>query len=104
MKKTTKSKKTTAKPKEKEDSNEYFTKEEIERLDKFHDATEHKFDDSEVYELMEKYKNDDEAILNELKEQLKERKRGDSFEWKDVGKNGKVANKKKEEEKKYNYK
>ena len=36
MSKTTKSKKT-AKPKEKEDNDEYFTKEEIKRLDKFHD-------------------------------------------------------------------
>ena len=102
MKKSTKSKKTTAKPKEKDDSNEYYTKEEIERLDKFHEATEKKFEDDEIYALMEKYKDDDEAILNELKEQLKERKRGDSFEWKDIGKNGKVANKKKEEEKNKN--
>ena len=85
MSKTTKSKKT-AKPKEKEDNDEYFTKEEIKRLDKFHDETEHLFDDTEVYELMQKYGDDDEAILNELKEQAKERKRGDSYEWKDVGK------------------
>ena len=85
MSKTTKSKKT-AKPKEKEDNDEYFTKEEIIRLDKFHDETEHLFDDTEVYDLMQKYGNNDEAILNVLKEQMKERKRGDSYEWKDVGK------------------
>ena len=85
MSKTTKSKKT-AKPKENEDTNEYFTKEEVKRLDKFHDETEHLFDDTEVYDLMQKYGDNDEAILNTLKEQMKERKRGDSYEWKDVGK------------------
>ena len=36
MSKTTKSKKTTAKPKAKDESDEYFTREEIKRLDKFH--------------------------------------------------------------------
>ena len=86
MSKTTKSKKTTAKPKAKDESDEYFTREEIKRLDKFHDQTEHLFDDTEVYELMQKYGDNDEAILNVLKEQMKERKRGDSYEWKDVGK------------------
>jgi hypothetical protein len=35
---------------------------------------------------MLKYKDDDEAILNELKEQLKERKRGEQFDWQAVGK------------------
>ena len=45
----------------------------MERLDKFHAETNERFTDEEVYELMEKYKNDDEAILNELKDQLKEK-------------------------------
>lgn len=81
-----KSKKTTTKPKAKEENDEFFTEEEVKRLDKFHDETEHLFDDTEVYDLMQKYGYDDEAILNELKEQAKERKRGDSYEWKDVGK------------------
>jgi hypothetical protein len=35
---------------------------------------------------MEKYKQDDEAILNELKEQLKERERGAEYDWQEVGK------------------
>ena len=94
MKKSAKSKKsqTKEKPKEnpkekKEESNEeFYTPEEIERLDKFHEETEHFFEDDEIYDLMEKYKNDDDAILNELKEQLKQRKRGTEFEWNEVGK------------------
>ena len=61
------------------------TKEEEKRLDKFHELTEHKFDDEEIYRLMIKYKDDDDAILNELKEQLKEEKRGEGA-WEEVGK------------------
>ena len=94
MKKSAKSKKTQTKekpkekPKEKkEESNEeFYTPEEIKRLDKFHEETENFFTDDEIYDLMEKYKNDDDAILNELKEQLKQRKRGTEFEWNEVGK------------------
>ena len=75
------------KPKEtKEADNNYYTKEEIKLLDKFHEKTENKFEDEEIYELMLKYKNDDDAILNELKEQLKERKRGEEFDWQTIGK------------------
>ena len=55
-------------------------------MDYFHDQTEHRFDDDEVYDLMLKYKDDDEAILNELNEQLKEKKRGAEFDWQAVGK------------------
>ena len=74
------------KPKEQESNDNFFTKEEIERLDKFHAETGNRFTDDEVYELMEKYKNDDEAILNELKEQLKERERGKEYDWQEIGK------------------
>jgi hypothetical protein len=84
MSKNTKPKKTTAKPKEKKDE-DYYTPEEEKKLDWFHEQTENKFTDEEVYKLMKQYKDDDDAILNELKEELKERKRGD-FEWKEVGK------------------
>ena len=76
-----------AKPTEtKKTANDEYTKEEVKRLDYFHEQTEHKFHDDEVYELMLKYKDDDDAILNELNEQLKERKRGIEFEWQPVGK------------------
>ena len=85
MNKTTKSKKTTTKPKETKETDEYYTKEEIKRLDKFQALTENKFDDTEIYDLMIKYKNDDDAILKELKEQLNEKMRGEG-EWQDIGK------------------
>ena len=85
MNKTTKSKKTTTKPKETKETDEYYTKEEAKRLDKFQALTENKFDDTEIYDLMIKYKNDDDAILKELKEQLNEKMRGEG-EWQDIGK------------------
>ena len=84
MNKTSKTKKTTTKPKETKDTDEYYTKEEIKRLDKFQSLTENKFDDTEIYELMLKYKNDDDAILKELKDRLNEM-RGEG-EWQDIGK------------------
>lgn len=90
MKKGNKSKKAATKPKPKETkeaNDDYYTEEEMKILDKFHAKTNHKFEDDEIYELMQKYKNNEEAILNELKEELKEReKRGEEFEWRDVGK------------------
>ena len=64
----------------------YNPKQEMERLDKFHAETNERFTDEEVYELMEKYKNDDEAILNELKDQLKEIERGAEYDWQEIGK------------------
>ena len=84
MKKSTKAKKTTTRTQEKKDDDEYFTQEEEKRLDKFHEQTDNKFNDDEIYPIMCKYKDDDEAILNELKEMLKEKK-GEG-EWHDVGK------------------
>ena len=88
MKKQNKNKKPQEKPKPKEPEpeNEYYTKEEIEKLDSLHKQTENKFTDDEIYELMLKYKNNDEEILKELQEQLKERKRGEEYEWREVGK------------------
>jgi len=41
---------------------------------------QHRGDDDEVYELMQKYKNNDEAVINELNE------RGETHEWEDIGK------------------
>ena len=86
MKKGQTSKKTNTKTKETEDNEEYYTREEEERIDKFKAETGKKFDDDEIYALMLKYKDDDDAILNDLKEQLKERNRGEEFEWKEIGK------------------
>ena len=72
------------KEKSNQDREEYYTKEEIKRLDKFQAQTENKFDDAEIYELMLKYKNDDDAILKELKDRLNEM-RGEG-ESQDIGK------------------
>ena len=72
--------------KKEESEEEYYTEEELKRIDEFHKLTNHKFEDDEIYDLMEKFKDNDEAILTELKEQLKERKRGVEYEWNEVGK------------------
>ena len=95
-----KTKKAPAKTKPKESNDDYYTKEEEERLDKFHEETGHKFTDDEIYALMVKYKNDDQAVSNELKELLKDAKRGAEYEWQEVGKDGKVKEKPKPPEKK----
>ena len=84
MNKTSKIKKTTEKTKETKNTDKFYTKEEIKRLDKFQAQTENKFDDTEIYDLMLKYKNDDDAILKELKDRLNEM-RGEG-EWQDIGK------------------
>ena len=54
MSKNTKPKKTTTKPKAKNDD-DYYTPEEEKRLDWFHEQTEKKFTDDEVSPLMKKY-------------------------------------------------
>lgn len=97
---TNKTKKAPAKTKPKESNDDYYTKEEEERLDKFHAETGNKFTDEEIYALMVKYKNDDQAVSNELKELLKDAKRGAEYEWQEVGKDGKVKEKPKPPEKK----
>ena len=74
------------KPKEEEENDNYYTKEEIQRLDSFHEQTNKKLLYDEIYELMQKYKQDDESILNDLKELLKERERGAEYDWQEVGK------------------
>ena len=88
MKKSTKSKKTTTKTQEKKD-NDYYTPEEERRLDYFHEETGNKFTDEEIYDLIVKYKDDDEAILNDLKEKLKD-KRGEG-EWNEIGKRNYIS-------------
>jgi flagellar basal body-associated protein FliL len=82
----TKPKEEEKKEKEPEPESNVYTEEEVKRLDEFHAQTENKFDDDEIYELMLKYKDNDEEILRELQEQLKERKRGEEYEWREVGK------------------
>ena len=59
---------------------EYYTKEEIKRLNKIHTKTNYKFDDDEVYQLMQKYKNDDDSIIKDLQE------RRENFQWEYIGK------------------
>ena len=48
--------------------------------------TENNFVDDEIYDVMVKFKNDEELIENELKEMLKELKRGEEYGWTEIGK------------------
>ena len=75
------------KKKEESDSEEdYYTQEEIKLLDKYHEFTGNKFIDDEIYDIMVRCKNDDNLIKNELKEMLKELKRGEEYNWTEIGK------------------
>ena len=74
-----------------ESKNEYYTKEEIIKLDKLHHLTENKFTDEEIYEFMLKYKDDEELIMNELSYLLKMRLKSEEYNWKEVIK---ISNKK----------
>ena len=65
---------------------EYYTDKEIEALDKYQDFTEHYFDDDELYDIIIKYKYDDEKIKNELSDMLRGVKRGDEYKWHEYGK------------------
>ena len=71
---------------ESESEDSFYTPEEIILLDKFQDFSGHKFDDDDIYEVMLKFKNDEELIKNELKEMLKVFKRGDEYSWTEIGK------------------
>ena len=65
---------------------QYYTKEEIKLLDKYHDFSGHKFDDDEIYEVIIRFNYDDELIKNEIKEMLKDLERGEEYNWTEIGK------------------
>ena len=69
-----------------DEEEDFYTPEEIVLLDKFNDFTSHKFEDDEIYEVMLKFNNNEELIQNELNEMLKEIKRGDEYNWTEIGK------------------
>lgn len=81
-----KKKETKKKVEEESDSEEYYTEEEIRMLDKFHSLSENKFTDDEIYDVMVRFNNDEELIKNEINEMLKQLKRGDEFDWTEIGK------------------
>ena len=74
------------KAKEAEEEDDFYTTEEIELLDKFHDFTSHQFEDDEIYDIMLKFNNNEELIKNELNEMLKVLRRGDEYNWTEIGK------------------
>ena len=78
------------KQKEKKEQNQeeeydFYTPEEIQLLDKFHKFTNNKFIDEEIYDIIQKFNNDEELIKNELKERMKDFLKGDEFDWVEIG-------------------
>ena len=69
-----------------EEETEYYTKEELDLIDHFHELTGKKFEDDEIYDLMVRFKNDEDMITNELKEMLKVLSKGDEYNWTEIGK------------------
>ena len=69
-----------------EEEYDFYTPEEIKLLDKFHEFTQKKFEDDEIYDVMLKCNNDEELIKNELKEMLKVLSKGEEFNWTEIGK------------------
>ena len=68
-----------------EEEYDYYTPEEIELLDRLHEFSNKKFEDDEIYEMMQKFNNDEEMIKEELKERLKDFLKGDEFDWVEIG-------------------
>lgn len=83
-------KKDKKKVEEESDSEEYYTEEEIKMLDKFHAFSDNKFTDDEIYDVMIRFNKDEELIKNEINEMLKEMKRGDEFNWTEIGKSNSI--------------
>ena len=83
-------KKDKKKVEEESDTEEYYTEEEIKMLDKFHLLSENKFTDDEIYDVMVRFNNDEELIKNEINEMLKVFKRGDEFNWTEIGKSNSI--------------
>ena len=69
-----------------EEEYEEYTQEEIKLLDKYHEFTDHKFEDDEIYDVMIKFNSDDQLVKNELKQMLKDFSKGDEYNWTEIGK------------------
>ncbi len=65
---------------------EEYTQEEIKKLDYYQDYSNHLLDDDEIYDLMCKYKDDDEKIKEELDELIKIANKGEEYQWHEVSK------------------
>ena len=74
----------------KTESEEFFTEEETRMLDKFHEISQNKFTDDEIYDIMLRFNNNEHLIENELKEMLKDMNRGDEYNWTEIGKSNSI--------------
>ena len=72
------------------ESEEYFTKEETRMLDKFHEMSQNKFTDDEIYDIMLRFNNNEHLIENEIKEMLKDMNRGEEYNWTEIGKSNSI--------------
>ena len=79
-------KKSTSQTKQTDSDTEEYTQEEIEKLDYYHNLTNHVLDDDDIYDLMCKYGDDESKIREKIYELTKEANKGDEYQWHEVGK------------------
>lgn len=65
---------------------EEYTQEEIEALDFYQEFSKNIFEDEEIYELMQRFNNDENKIKEELEEMIKIANKGEEYKWHEVGK------------------
>ncbi|MCQ2816212.1 MAG: hypothetical protein MJ252_02990 [archaeon] len=88
-------------PQQNNEEIEVYTQKEVELLDKYQSFSNHNFDDSEIYDLILRYGNDDIKIKEELERMIKDLGRGEEFQWHEAkGKNKPRKNKEKTNEEK----
>lgn len=63
------------------DDIEVYTEKEIELLDKYKEFSGYRFEDDEIYQIMQRFKNNDDQIKEELKCMIKDLSKGDEYQW-----------------------
>lgn len=66
------------------ESIDVYTDEEIVLLDKYHNYTNNKLDDEEIYYIIVNCNFDDNKITIKLAEMMKDLKRGHDYEWHEI--------------------
>lgn len=72
--------------KAKDDSVEEYTTKELEFIDKYHAISDNNFEDEDLYDLIIKYNYDNEKIMKDLNQMMRDIKLGDEFKWHEQGK------------------
>ena len=65
---------------------EYYTDEEEKLLDKYLKLTNNKISEEEIYEVMQRYHNDDIEVTDQLNYMVKLLGKGEEYGWQEIGK------------------